>query len=388
VRKTQLVFPILTGLFSLSRFHPLAGAFVPTILLAAFTADALLRTNARRRVVWALPLPFIALVFYGAFVSKTSVDTLFATQSVLFLLGSMAFIAFRKRAILVALAVASIGLYSVRMPLTRPVEDILTTSPLVEMIRQGTPPGMRIAWVAKNETIPIPPNQEALLGLRSIHTYNSLSSKKYQNWVQRLSTKGTRTLGRLFTSIEDPDRLVGNRELDFAGIGLFLSLVRMHSSVARSGSPNSLAYRPIERPYLKAQISQFSESAPAQIQIPSRLYEAGLLPVRRSEDLDDRLRFETSAAEQETLLFVSQEHHVNWRATRGGEELETVLVNGFYQGVLLPPNTSQVELEYLSAGRFSWIPELGFAFAGGILALCHLRKGPRFKSEKPEPRRS
>ena len=371
-----------TGLFSLSRFHPLAGAFVPTILLAAFCADAFLRMGPQRRVLaLALPFPFAVVAISGALNAKASLDPIYAAQSALVLFGTLAFILFRKRAILVALTIACVGLYSVRMPLTRPADEIRMTSPLVEMIRQGTPPGMRIAWVAKRENVPIPPNQETQLGLRSIHSYNSLSSKKYQRWVQRLSPKGTRTLGRLFTSIEDPNRLIGNPELEFAGIGLFLSLVRMHPSVARAGAPNSLAYRPIERPYLEAQVSQYSEFADGEVQIPSPLHKAGLLPVHRSEDFDDRLEFETSPVAQETILFVSQEHHLHWRATRDGESLETVLVNGFYQGVLLPPNTSQVELQYLSAVRFSWIPELAFVFAGGLLLVLRLR-GPAWSKSR------
>lgn len=68
------------------------------------------------------------------------------------------------------------------------------------------------------------------------------------------------------------------------------------------------------------------------------------LPLRRVETLDDFQKIEVTASPQETLLFLSQQYHRAWRAGSHNRLLRTVIVNRFYQGVVLPPNTSEVEL--------------------------------------------
>jgi hypothetical protein len=46
-----------------------------------------------------------------------------------------------------------------------------------------------------------------------------------------------------------------------------------------------------------------------------------------------------------------------------------VIVNGFYQGVVLPPNTSEVELFFRPFVLWSWLPQLLFAASGALLLL-------------------
>jgi hypothetical protein len=92
------------------------------------------------------------------------------------------------------------------------------------------------------------------------------------------------------------------------------------------------------------------------------------LPLRRVETLDDFQKIEVSASPQETLLFLSQQYHRAWRAGSHNRLLRTVIVNRFYQGVVLPPNTSEVELFFRPFVLWSWLPQLLFA-ASGVLLL-------------------
>ena len=79
------------------------------------------------------------------------------------------------------------------------------------------------------------------------------------------------------------------------------------------------------------------------------------------------------ALETESLLFVSQQYHDSWQARSPSGPLKTVVVNGFYQGVLLPPGTAEVELRFLAWGRWSWVPQVGFVMLGLAFLLTSWR---------------
>ncbi len=369
------VFGLLwkTGLFSISRFHPLAGAFVPTALLAAFAADAALTAERRQRLAAVgLALALAGVAGVGAASSEAALVPSAVVLSGATTAGTVLFLWLRSPRVLVGLVLACVPLFGARLPLTRAPQDVHLDSPLVEAVRQNTPPGMRFAWVANPKHV-LPPNEEVLLGLRSIHTYNSLSSRKYQDWVLRLSAQGTHTLGRDFKSITTPASLVRNPELELAGIGLFLSPAPLSSEVARPLEPSSFFWQPVRFPALEAQVARFERTDAGEATLPLPLSGAGTLAVQRVAEQDDRLRFETTASAAESLLFVSQEHHANWVATADGRTLDTVLVNGFYQGVVVPPNTTAVELTYRGAVHWSWLPQLAFALAGAGLLARRLR---------------
>jgi hypothetical protein len=85
--------------------------------------------------------------------------------------------------------------------------------------------------------------------------------------------------------------------------------------------------------------------------------------------LSDFQKIGGTASPEETLLFLSQQYHRAWRAMAGNQPLRTVLVNRFYQGVVVPPNTSEVELFSGAFVLWSWLPELLFVGCGALLLL-------------------
>jgi hypothetical protein len=52
-----------------------------------------------------------------------------------------------------------------------------------------------------------------------------------------------------------------------------------------------------------------------------------------------------------------------------GSTVATVIVNRFYQGVVLPPNTSEVKLFLRPFVLWNWLPQLLFATSGALLLL-------------------
>ncbi|MGH7197319.1 MAG: hypothetical protein ACREH5_01065, partial [Candidatus Omnitrophota bacterium] len=61
--------------------------------------------------------------------------------------------------------------------------------------------------------------------------------------------------------------------------------------------------------------------------------------------------------------------HPSWRARAKGFTLPTVKVNNFYQGVRIPPETSEVTLEFKPFVRWMWLPQFLFLGAGGAWLL-------------------
>ena len=112
-------------------------------------------------------------------------------------------------------------------------------------------------------------------------------------------------------------------------------------------------------------------------------------PVERVRALDDALTFGLRPAQRETLLFVSQQHHPGWSASGGGRALETVLVNDFYQGVLVPAGVERVELTFRGWVHWSWVPQVLFAvLAAGLGVSARRRRSAGSAPSAPAPRAS
>ena len=96
------------------------------------------------------------------------------------------------------------------------------------------------------------------------------------------------------------------------------------------------------------------------------------LPSRRREAMDDLQKIQVTPSPEETLLFLSQQYHPAWRATADHRPLRTVLVNRFYQGVIVPPMTTEVELRFRPFVLWSWLPQLFFAASAALLLMRQL----------------
>lgn len=181
---------------------------------------------------------------------------------------------------------------------------------------------------------------------------------------QRSVAREKETYGRHFRRIEG-DELLGGPELARAGVSLLLSGGDIAPSVAeRIGAVAGVGlFRPRAAPVLEAQLARWREDA-GGVASDGAWDGAERLALQRVEDRGDRLAFRLTPCEGPTLLFVSQQFHPQWRARAAGRALETVLVDGFYQGVRVPPGTGAVELEFRPHARWAWLPQVLFALAG------------------------
>ncbi len=373
----------------LSRFDPLAAGLIPLAALAAYGADHALRNGLRQRsaalLLAGLPGPLLAAAAAGAGLPVAPGPVLAALGLAA---GACAVALTRSAALLALLALAGAAHYALPLRGMRPLEEIARDSELAALLRRETGDGSRYALVGDAGLL-LPSNQEQLLGLRSVHTYDSLSSRAYQAWAQRASEAGTRVYGRYFRSLASP-RDLSRPALDAAGVGVWVAPGGLGPAAAGerlAALGGGGIYRARERPLLEAQLTGFEETGGA-LRLAGRLRELPRLPVARTLDRDDRLEFQVTPASGPTLLFVSQQHHPHWRAFAGAVELACLPVDGIFLGVLLPPGTGSVELRFLPHARHAWIPQLGFALLFAAAAAAALARRLRGRTRRASPARS
>jgi len=347
--------------FNLSRFQPLTGALLPAFVLCGYAANYIMRNKPDKAPSLIVPAVFILPLYLMGVLTLLWLNT--PKLSVVYIMiccgvtaGLVCFVRTRKPILLHLLSVVVVFAYSSGLMLTRPLEQIQTSSPLVKRIQAQTNDGSRYAKVGGKISYLVPPNEEALLGIRSIHSYDSLSSRNYQRLVLQLSEEGAISYGRFFISLSSGSKL-SDPAFSYSGVGLLLS--RDPNGVKLTKTPS--------RPLLYTQTKNFDEVG-NQVIFRGVLREHSELNVERITEFDDLKRFEVTPSDQKTILFVSQQYHPCWKARSRGNTLETVIINNFYQGVVIPPQTHEVQLEFKPYVLWSWVPQLLYIlFAVGAL---------------------
>lgn len=374
--------------FNLSRIRMMSGAFIPLAIMAAYALDAALGGRLERCGRPAAIALFIApailiMPWYG------SGHDLYAWRVALgfavFMLLALAI--YRRLAwIALALIVVTVMLYGHPLILSRPKSEIVDTSLLVERIRQETNNGHY--RYAKYKLVGLPSNIEATLGLKSIHTYNSLSARQYHDFAKSISEQGTTVFGRYFYSLDSTEKLSGPA-LSYTGVKVIVSSEELPASlgIRKLGEESGVKlYQVSYKPMIEAQITEFTFDADGEVRIEGRLDEQPISAVLRSEDRTDMLSFSLSPHDKSSLLFISQQHHPRWHAkSRSGQELQTVRINGFYQGVIVPAGVDEVTLEFRPLVLYSWIAHLAYGLALAIFTIRWIMRliGNRMAAPSP-----
>jgi hypothetical protein len=353
-----------------SRCRTCWGALVPICVLTAVVVDHVLR-NRDARPIWigfagsvaALFLLDLGLLYSGADLSGWAVA---ATAAIALALGFV--LRTRSPMGIVALVVITSMAYGGFTILLRPLSTICRRSALTDALHETSDGSCRYACVSPMSALP--PNEEGLLGLYSIHSYDSLSSLRFREVVKTWSKSEVVTYGRLFTSLNRGSLADSAETLSLAGVKYLVSQAPLATAWAEPAGQvgKYYLYKSHLPPRMLFQTRAFTPHGhdTATLAADSR---AGDLPVRCLANTGDRLRIATVAMETESLLFVSQQHHDYWQARGRLGPLKTVVVNDFYQGVVLPPGTEEIELRFMPWVRWMWIPQAGFvAIAVAFLA--------------------
>lgn len=356
--------------FHLSRCQLLGGAMLPGYVIASYTVDHVMR----RGLTWrpAIMVLAIAPVVVNVVTSKTNsgaeIKIIYVALSC-FLVGATLLVVYlRSNLLLQSLVVVSMIMYSQRLMLTRPLHEIKTCSPLVQRIRAETSDGSRLAIFGAEFGHLLPPNQEALFGLHSIHSYDSLSSKNYQRLTSLISDGGTFANGRHFNYLDSRSRLE-SAALNYCGIGMIATRGSLDSPSFQSVDEcqGIQLYRPIAPPILQVRLVDYKRADDGVV-IDAPLPRQKQAEVQVVDSFDDWKRFCFPPSASETLLFVSQQYHPQWHAASGSQPLQTLPVNDFFLGIIVPPNVTDLVIQFRPYVRFSWIAQV-FYMASALVCL-------------------
>lgn len=370
---------------SISRFRPQAAALIPLAVAGAIGVDALLRVRAARLAV-PLGLALAPLAFTAAF-ARDDVEGVrwFALAGAAVALAAL--VVLRWRALVAVLALASLLFWSSPLLVAVPRASIPDGSPLVDLVRERTADGSRFALAGERPLEVLPPNREALFGLASIHSYDSLSPRAYRDWTASVSAVGPaaqsgwlRVHARWFLGVAGSAGFA-RPAFSQSAVGLVIAREPIASDALVSAGRVGpwLLYRPVRAPLPVAHVIDVDARVLAgdAVDLGGHVQDRELGRVEIVERHDDLWRVRLDPRAAPTLLFLSTQHHPHWRARdRDGAGLATVVVDGLFLGAVVPPGCAEVTLRFEPWARWSWIPEalFGLAFAGLAAAALASRR--------------
>ncbi len=349
--------------FNLSRGIPLGTIMLPLTIIVAYGTDALIKhsgTEKATRAVWLATASILGVIIVGlGFGFTQSIPIRWGVVlAMLMLLGLLtAYNYYTHPALLIAALLTILATTSYPLILHQNPAQIATTSPLVEKVRRNLATDSRFAIASPGLSV-LPPNLNAGLGLASIHSYNSLSSRRYHTLIESLGGE-MQTYGRR-NDVISPD--YNSAMFWMSNIGLMLSPTELsHENLEYLGKDSSV--------YLYKVISRMGESL--QIEIPAKAVTDSLDIVdprllkkyspTKLLDKGDLLEFEVIPGTQ-SMLILSQKFHRDWQAQVFDKSswvpANTILINDVFQGVLLPSNIQRVRLKFEPYARFSWIAHI------------------------------
>lgn len=374
--------------FNLSRTNPIGMIMLPVTIIAAYGADALIRRTQMkqysRAAMMAAGGTLLALTLAVAFGLALELFIRWGAVAMSLLVTGLLAAQFDRTrpALLVAALLAVASSISFPLMLRQDASLIVTSSPLVEKLRSNLPPDSRYAVAAPGLGV-LPPNLNAAVGLASLHSYNSLSSRRYHTLIKALGGE-VLTYGRWNGSIS-PD--YGSAMFWMSNVALMLSASKLeHDNLDYLGKVGDVhLHRVISRMGCCLQVT-----LPPNSMTPDGITLAdprSLALHRPAKTLDkgDLLEFDVQGS-QSSLLILSQKFHRDWQAQvlTGSvwTEAKTVPVNEVFQGVLLPEGAQKLRLQFKPYVRFAWLAHVFWLLVLMALAYQALQSRKERRSDE------
>lgn len=369
--------------FGLSRSTPLAFMKIPMLILMIYgmqTVVAPTRTHNFKIafvVAAVYTMVMVCVTLYFGHVRKFPIDWSSVASTIAVILTVLAQYAKPRQLILLCGVLASIVVFTVPNVLGKPFAAVSSPPAIYAELAKDIPVDALTAVVPGNSPI-LGNNFNAYVNIRSVHTYNSLSPMRYQNFIEQLGGEVV-TYGRRNGAI-NPD--FSSLPFWMSNVGVVYSLMPQYDpplqtiQVLRSPSRNIpiFVYAVPER-MGKSIVVPFTDSSAAQVSatVPDPRNGSYRKP-QELRDADDVLLYQVDAQAPE-LLIISQKYHPQWRAEVlvDGTWRQTLLreVNGFFQGVAIDRGTTQVRLSFLPYVRWAW---LGHVFWGVFVGIVVIRR--------------
>lgn len=344
----------------LSRTNPLSMLLMPCVLLQAYAIDALERDQIRSRYVPFSMALFMLSAIAGsvAFGISQGWPILWlqvAINVLIIVLVATAFWGSYRVAPLVLASACWLALVVAPTLLRQKLSYIHTQSPLIDAVRSRLHNGERFA-IAAPGIAALPPNFNALLGLASVHSYDSLSTRRYQQFLHRLGGEAS-VYGRWNDHISP----------DYSGASFWMSDVALVLSPVKLMDPSLSCSTRIESVWLcdvpnhMGRTLQLADEPPQRATSEVNVEDPRTRQVLSStiiRDDGDAIDIAVSRAAP-SLLVISQQYHPSWHAKAfSGDSSKltpTLLVNGFFQGVIVPAQTEKITLRFQPTVRYAYL---------------------------------
>lgn len=364
--------------FNLSPSIPLGGIMLPLIVIATIGVDELISCeSAKHRCILIVSSIFIICFFIAISIAwGTSKGHELRWHVLVIALVSFGLLMAqidKTRPWLLILVLAIItAAFSYPLMIRQSAESIAKTSPLVMAVKKElAESGGRFAIVGSDLRV-LPPNLNATLGLDSIHSYNSLSSLRYQSLINELGGD-PKFLGRWNASIAP----------DYNSSVFWMSNITLILAPQRLNELNLDFLFEVSGVYLhkvKSSIGDVVQILSSSVQgnhgafsISDPRGKAISYPVKKN-DQGDLFELDLVPVNSSSVLILSQKFHRDWQAkvlTKiGWEAAETSVVNGVFQGVSLPPESRFIRMEFKPYARYAW---LGHFFWLGMFVFMAFR---------------
>jgi hypothetical protein len=247
--------------------------------------------------------------------------------------------------------------------------DIHTRSPMVDAVAARLPDHARFVIAAPGTQV-LPPNFNALFGLASVHSYDSLSSRRYQAFIRTLGGD-TSVFGRWNDAVS-PD--YAGAAFWMSNVALVISPVALAApSLACHAGPGSLWLCDVNQRMGRTRQVEWDKlpGAPAGVDVgdPRAL---PYRPSRVARDDGDRVDVDVSPGPP-SMLILSQQYHSDWHAMAmvGGRRTaaRTLPVNGFFQGVIIPANADKITMSFRPWARYAYLANYVWVLLFAALAL-------------------
>jgi hypothetical protein len=341
--------------FNLSPINPLGNALLPLMIIASYGADALLtRSNPRiiSRAILVAVAGILAILVIG--VSFSFYQGLAIKWSIVLTVGLLTILLsmqYRKTHLTLLVTSIIIVTVSISFPLILRQSPIyiVKTSSLVKKIQANLPMGSRFAITAPEVSV-LSPNINATLGLPSLHTYNSLYSKKYHELVNLLGGQTSQTITPNYNStifwMSNVGLILSSKKIINENLKYVdkESGVYIHKVISRMGDALQV---PFSKNILNDNGIKLTDPKLLSGYAASKKLDQGDVSVFRVVKM------------RPSVLILSKKYDNNWKAkvlvNFTWAPAKTILVNNIFQGVLLPEDAQEVKLEFKPYARYAWI---------------------------------
>jgi len=262
--------------------------------------------------------------------------------------------------------------------------NLLNSSPLVDAMRSELKDGGRylVANPGYGLTL-LPSNLNARLDLSSVHNSNSLASRRYQTWLEAMNDtkewKGGRSwaLSPTYDSsifwMSDISLILSPEEITHENLYFVEAVqgVRLYRVRSRMGEALQVLLPSLD----------LSQSAIEILDLRAEVVSKPTIDRNLGDSIEVRLN-----TKGRSLLVLSQKYHKDWQAVvyreSGWTPADTTIVNGIFQGVLVPEGTEVVKIEFKPYVRYSWVGHLFWLLLLSVAVFNHFRFIIKIKSKK------